>query len=473
MDCMKVPVASGQSPDRHRNLTLFAGLLLYFTAIEGLWCAFQISEINEIPGATRDDVFYDNIAWHVLQGDGFKLDFQTPEWRQVYEEDNLIDGRHDWFMDIRASGPTTTRPPLPILVAAGIYRVFGWRWDVWRILFILLNAAVFASIGCWLARRFSHWAAFFFAGTISLDFSVMTTAAHVMTEALTIALVALLLAVATASYRQTGFRRVAGALMTGAVYGAVILARPHYIFWLPVFVLLTMGMLIGRRGSGRRLAMAVWAAGIVAGMTAVALPWWSRNCEVSANFNPLGSGGMIGLAGANCDKALADFGRWKSEEVVAVQNQSIRERNLSGLPLAEQEYWMGIDSWDRAMEWARTHAGSIPKLIFYRIAGFWGLLDQYNPLLYAGNIALLLLAIFGWTRLEGPLRIAIGLAVVATVLGVLLTWDDHGRYSIPLRPWIHAAAAAGAISLITQSRRSWAATHSGRLDTLDSLRRLR
>lgn len=456
---MNAPVAPSQTPNRRRSLFLFAGLFLYFLAAQGLWCAWQISDLNEVPGVTRDDVFYDNIAWHVSRGEGFKLDFHAPEWRQVYERDNAIDGRHEWFMKIHTTGPTTPRPttrrpPLPILVAAGIYKTIGWRWDVWRILFLVLNAVVFSAIGCWLARRYTIWAAIFFAGTISLDLLVMRTAAHVMSEPLTIAFVALLLAVVTGSLRQTGFRRVAGALLAGAIYGAVILSRPNYIFWLPVFAVVVMGVLIWPRGGVQRGAIALWTAGILAGMAAVAAPWWIRNSEVSANFNPLGSGGMIGLAGAYCDQSLADNGRWKSNVVAASQKRSFQERNLSGLSLAEQEYWMGIDSRDQALAWARDNVASLPKLALMRVASFWGFLDQYNPLLYAGNIALLLLALFGWTRLDRLWRIAIGVTVVATVLGVILTWDDHARYSIPLRPWIHAAAAAGMTSLIGLIRRT-------------------
>lgn len=446
MGNMNLPAATENVPDRRQSLALFAGLMLYFVAVQGLWCAFQVSDLNEVPGATRDDVFYDNIAWHVSRGEGFKLDFQEPEWRQVYEKDNF-DGRHDWFMGLQANGLTTTRPPLPILVAAGIYKYFGWRWDIWRVLFIVLNAAVFSSIACWLARRYSILAALFFAGTLSLDFSVMTTPAHVMTEALTVALVAMLFAVSTASFRQSGFRLIAGALISGVVYGAVILSRPNYIVWLPVFLVAMTWMLIWPRAVKRQGATGLWIAGTLVGTMAIALPWWMRNNEVSAHFNPLGSGGMIGLAGANSDESLADYGRWQADVVVATQTQSIQDRNLSGLPLAVQEYWMGIDSRNQALEWIGNNLASMPRLVFYRFAGFWGLLDTYNPLLYIGNIALLLLALFGWTRLDSPWRCAIGLAVVATVLGVLVTWDDHGRYSIPLRPWIHAAAAAGAISL--------------------------
>ena len=105
----------------------------HFAAVvcHGVLARSEFSTFDELPGRQRDDVFYDSIAFNLLQGDGFSLDFSNEKWLKPYRETNP-NGIHDWIFEISAKGPTAVRPPAWPAVMAASYYCLGRRFDTLR-----------------------------------------------------------------------------------------------------------------------------------------------------------------------------------------------------------------------------------------------------------------------------------------------------------------------------------------------------
>jgi hypothetical protein len=113
--------------------------------------------------------------------------------------------------------------------------------------------------------------------------------------------------------------------------------------------------------------------------------------------------------------------------------------------LPEQEYWMGVDSSRRAREWAQENWEKLPLLMLKKAISHLGFYRQPAPLLWINGL-MFFGAIVGCYSSRKTLGIWIAAIVALSTVSTMLTWSHYGRYSIPIRPLIHAACAVGTIA---------------------------
>jgi hypothetical protein len=392
-----------------------------------------------VPGATRDDVFYDNIAWHLEQGAGFRLGFSGWEWLKPYRR--AQDGvNREWVFQTRVDGPTTSRAPVYPLLLSVSYRLSGRDWRVVRIGQIVTLVAGLATLLVWAGQQMrNRWLPFVGATTLLVDYGVHGTAGQIMTETTaTVGMVALLMALCSAWRRGS-----AGSwLLAGVVMGLVLLTRSTLAGWLvlavPGVLVVAAGQMLRRRSCWRLLRN---AAVIALGVSAVCLPWWMRNCRRAEAFEPFGSAGKIGMVGGYCDGCYDLGGNWYLPAVQEVERAVQKEPGFFALELPRKEHVTGVESEHRAMDWARSNWQRLPWLATMKGLTHLGLWSQPERWVVVANAVLVGGAIAGCWLSRRSFGGWIFLATALSVATTMLTWSHYGRFAIPIRPFWHLAAA--------------------------------
>ncbi len=411
-------------------------------------------------GSMGDDVYFENIAFHLARGEGIKFDFSNPEWRKPYEEFNEA-GQSDWILALECKpGLTTSRSPgFPMMVAL-IYRIVGRRFVAVRV----VNCVVLAAALTWLVmlvfRRFGAIAGWLACLQISLDMFVLRTAGQFMTEALGTAIACALFVCcaslagcpATGSSTPTADRRrrgwcLVGWLFTGLLFGFGTLVRANLNAWFPLIVAGLFVWIAWRWMAGKELRVLIWPALLFcAGIIVVAAPYWVRNCRVTGGFTPFGTSGSFGLIGGYCDRAWQQFGNWSIEDSVESQRKTMQKEGFADRTLAEQEYWMGQDSVAAAEAWAWENRFKLPALVGMKAISHLGYYRQ--PLaLQVLNGVLFFGALVGCWFARRNFGIWVIVFWTLSLVATSLTWSHFGRYSIPLRPIMHVACAVGTVML--------------------------
>jgi hypothetical protein len=114
------------------------------------------------------------------------------------------------------------------------------------------------------------------------------------------------------------------------------------------------------------------------------------------------------------------------------------------LPLAQQEYQMGLESTAAAEEWARANWRKLPQLVGMKMLSHLGFYRQ-PLLLQIVNALILFGAALGCWSTRRSLGFWIGLVVVLSLVTTGCTWSHYGRYSIPFRPLLHLACGIGTV----------------------------
>jgi hypothetical protein len=235
--------------------------------------------------------------------------------------------------------------------------------------------------------------------------------------------------------------------VAGLIFGVGTLVRANLNAWLIVVVALLSLMLLVQKSRSRPIRrLVVSAAALMLGVVLVAGPWWIRNCVVTKAFSPFGTSGSFGLAGAYCDEAYANGGNWNLAVVNASQRRTLARPGILSLSLPEQEYQMGQDSTRLAREWIAANPEKLPTLMVMKAVSHLGFYRQ-PPFLIALNGLLMLGAIIGCLTFRRPFGFWVVAFVCVSVFTTMLTWPHFGRYSIPIRPLIHAASAIGTVNL--------------------------
>ena len=420
----------------------FASLALLIVSILG-WSYIDAGSLWPVPGRENDEIFYENLAFNMSQGRGYKFDFADETWRQPYQDVNA-DGRNDWFFKLQVEGPTTVRAPALPWVASVLYRMFGRSWTA----VYVFNTVVLAVALNWLLALFARQHGMLVAGfaliTLCVDFSVMQIGNQFMTEALGAALVALLFC----SIAFASSMRLAGNwILVGLVFGLAMLTRSNMVAWLFEISTLVVALCLWRvirRRPWKLIATSAIAFGL--GATVVAAPWWHRNNEVTGQFCPFGTAGSIGMTGSYCDAALERYGNWDPENVVRCQAWSVANHDLSKMTLAEQEYLMGQVSSQEARDWISNNLDQLPRLGLGRMLNHLGIAIEHIPIwAKVFNGLLLLGAAIGIIVDRRGFGFWIGLILFLSIATTVLTWSDFGRYLIPVRPILHCACAIGTI----------------------------
>ncbi len=440
---------------------VFAAVSLVFIFGTIAWTARETVSFNDPPEEIRDGVYYDNMAQCLLKGQGIAFDFRDPAWQQRYhqlDQQPGFEGKLSWVQQEIVRGPTASRPPgYPVLLAT-VYRLVGWRWDAVRLIDCILVSLGLATLITWSWCRWGAIPALVSTGTLLLDFSVMTFAGYILTEPLATALVCVLfVVVAAASHRST----VGRWLLAGTILALLMYVRGTWNLW---WLMLAMASpLLLFRGIRNRLLPVTPRHIAVFLLTPLLLaaPYWVRNCVVTGHFQPLGTGGSMGLVGAWCDESLADHGNWQHLVFHEHKNAVVsRVADHSKWTTAQWEYEIGRQSAARAMDWAIQNWFFVPKLATERLITHWGLYQPLPVHVYAANVWLLVVGCAGIYLAGDRVRFVLVVILVLDSAVIMATWAHQGRYAIPLRPLIHLGYGLAAVMLL-----QWIIHQAARLRT--------
>ena len=388
---------------------------------------------DAVPGP-GDEAEYDLLAMELAAGNGFRFDYGNSAWREPYERANG-DGTYDVVLARHGAAPTTYRPPLFPLVAAGLYELFGRSFTAVRVFNCLAMAAA-GAVAAWLVTKRLGVLPGLLCGLLFavVEHRARYHAGLVLTESLA-ALLAVLLAVVLMRLAETNHLRTA--IVAGVVAGLGILNRPLVALWMPVVVLLVAWITTRKR----------WAnAAVFAGVTGLVIaPWCMRNSLLLERFAPLGTHGQQNLAAAYSDGAIAHRGLWFRLDGEDFFPDAIDDSQ----PGLDREQARADYSTQRAYEWMRTNPLKVPVLTVMRTWQLWQPRMHWDALVL--GLAALGLAV--WPP-AGDRRVIIGL-LAANTLAVAATWSVGGRFLVPLLPVIHMATACGlwaALLIATEGR---------------------
>jgi hypothetical protein len=451
--------------DRLWHQAFVVGTLLGLLVLAPLHCIWIINSpwFDKPPKPVGDGLCYEAIAFSLYSGNGFRENYESPQWQSLYaqlpEYQPLISQLSDRNL------PATGRPPLLPAVIAGVYSLLGRTAQAFGFVRLLsslclaLSSALAVGLTAQLlaVRTRRIWVIGLGAlTTLALASSQNTIrdyASDFLTEPLALLLtqslvVLVVLEVERSSRREAGSEdRLSQSLgctgqtasqprhqesqptwkwlaAVGLIIGLMILARSLFVIWLPG--LLALGF-IASPGSFRvRIKMATTI--LTFAMMPLA-PWWLHNCLQLGQWMPLGTQGPVALLGGYSDEALANSGNWSVEP----------ERRLRARVAVQQPFIQATDDLQRELlvvthakrelrQWLSNHWRQLPQLLFQRAMTHW------NP--YSGRSGLwkLLIAIgLIWAALRAPGgRVwLVGLPLLSTV-SVMLLYETGGRFLVPL-----------------------------------------
>ena len=431
------------------NTTAFSAWLVFacawlgFLAIAWSWNLFARDGWNEVPPHWNiDGIFYDNIATNLADGRGFVVDFDQTKWRSSYEAANQESGAaqfYKWVLQFEGSGPTTMRSPgYPALLAL-TYRTFGWRFDIARMIGLILASCGTAMIATWAYRHYGLLTAVLTTATIAADYSVMQTSGLIASEPLAVFAFALAFVSLSRLFQHPSFWQAG---LSGASFALLFLTRGNWNLGLLLVLAMLPGLLIPRVRNWIQPVSAGQLVILLAVAVSVGMPWWIRNCNTTQHFQPFGTAGTCGLVAAYCDASLADYGNWKAAVFHQNQKEVFASIDFQNTPLAEREFLVGRSSLQKAREWAFSNWYRLPKLAVYRYLSHWGIFNPAVPLpLQMVNLFWLACSLIGCLGLSGKWRGLIAFVLLIDALIVMLTWAHLGRYGIPVRPLLHVGCA--------------------------------
>jgi hypothetical protein len=420
---------------------------LTFTLMILSWIVVSGESFKAPPGSMGDDVYFENIAFHLAKNEGVKLDFQNEEWRQPFRDANR-DKQYEWVLALRHKGITTSRSPgFPFMVAA-IYRVAGRNFLIVRLVNAVILAAALSCLLSVIYRWHGPVVAILALVTLSLDYFVLVTAGQIMSEALGIAISSVMFAICiwiSHAPRMSDRSQTFAWLGVGLIFGVASLVRANLNAWLLIIVAcLIAGLLFQcfRRCACRPLLK--YGLSFCLGVGLIASPWWIRNCVVTESFAPFGTSGSFGLVGGYCDAAYADWGNWNLPASVASLRQTTKRPGFFQLKLAQQEQLSGQDSVGLAKHWILNHWEKMPSLMGMKIVNHLGFYNQPVPILWLNGI-LVVGAMIGCYATRRGTGAWIAIFLLLSIFSTSLTWPHYGRYSLPVRPLMHVASAIGAV----------------------------
>ena len=280
---MTPPSSTSVAPETRRALLGLAALGL------ALRLAVAVAlGIDRPPAFGTDQYEYDDYAWNVARGRGYRG--ISPD---VADREHL----------------TAYRPPGTSLAWAGLYYAFGHRYEAVRVAHCLVGAAtIFLVFGigrrCYGEGVGLTAAGLFAAYPISWLYSV-----ELLSEALgTFWLLGFVLACLAFADRPTWSR----AALAGLLLGLSVLTRPNSVLLLPLVGLWALRQF---RKDWRALALSTL---IPAVMAATMVPWVARNYRVFGEFIPFSTmGGSVLLQGNNrvvaTEPKYAGYSVWDTE----------------------------------------------------------------------------------------------------------------------------------------------------------------
>ena len=269
------------------------------------------------------------------------------------------------------------------------------------------------------------------------------------------------LVVVYGAYRWRERPSLRWAVGMGAMTGLAALTRGEGLL---LSVVLIVPWLLTNRALPRRER---WRQLVAAGLACLVVlaPWMVRNARSFDDFVPLSTNGNELFVYANCGETYN--GKFLGFWLYDCQDQ-LREAGLdaTGDEAAKSLHWRRL-----GLEYAREHAGELPKVVTARVLRQWELFRPWQNADFAPiegrnknaaraglfmYYALAGLSIVGARSLR---RRRVGLLPLASLLiGVTLTAAyAYGttRFRVPAEPVLCVLAAVGALPLIDRARRRW------------------
>lgn len=424
------------------------------------------------PKPLGDGPEYENLAYHVWQGKGFRVNNQDPGWRTVYEA-----SADEYSLQLNADPRdmlSTGRPPLLPAMIAGCYSIFG-RGPL-GFAAVRTVSALLLAVGGAMAVGLT---AIYLAGLrtaqgkpamskTAIAAGALTTlllmasnrtlreyATDFLTEPVAFFLMQwwILLAAALA-YKASQRSTFTTAIGLGGVLGLMVMARSIFVVWLPGLWLL---LLLGLPGSLRKRTQ-VASLTLLMALT-VCLPWWARNIIVLEQWMPLGTQGPITLLGGYSDEALAAAGEWQFAPEMQLREELKQDPQwLAAENDIQREIIVSQTARRRLRDWIQTHWQDLGAM-------FWGrLLTHWNP--YSGrSLIWKLLALAGVVGVLSRVRpgipssggddprfenmlwmisvLLIGLPILSSLVAMGL-YTTGGRFLVPLYGVISTLSGIGA-----------------------------
>jgi 4-amino-4-deoxy-L-arabinose transferase-like glycosyltransferase len=392
---------------------------------------------------------------------GFHAPIRGDEINYQDHAANLASGRGF----VGADGqPTAARPPLLPLALSALYRIFGVRVEVGRILEILLGVAVVGLTYLVAERLFSPRVALVAAALATVNPYLVFISSYLLTENLyTVLLVAAVLVLAKRG--GLGLASVRSLVAAGCLMGLASLTRPNAVF-LAAFIVPAILLW----GQGRALGRLAKAAALLAAIVVTITPWAVRNHTKLGSWVVFTTHGGITFYQSN--------NRLVCEEPSLHGSVAPRE-SLPGWEAIRGASELEGDklAWSFARTFLRQNPGLIPKLAAEKLLRFWRLRSHapwsgvksgwwWNKSMLLGNLAsrfdfgVIYAALVFPCAVVGVIASArayrelyILYAVVLVHMLVALAFYGSLRARIPIEPVIAIFASAGAAYIYRRIRR--------------------
>src|SRR5271157_145582 len=385
--------------------------------------------LNAEPEPSSDSREYDTYAWNVAQGRGYRG--MSPN---VADQDHL----------------TAYRPPGISIVWAGLYRVFGHRYDVVRITNCLAGSATILLVYLIGRRCFNDQVGLLAAAGYAVYPSAIFFSVQLLSEPLG---TFWFLWFVVACLRFAEHPTCGGGVWAGALLGISILSRPNPVFMIPL-----VGVWAIWQFRGQRAAM-IKALLIPAAAVAVMIPWWVRNYSVFHSFIPISTMSGSGLLQGN-NRIVAEDPRhmgyniWDTNipeyaDALRSSNDELkRDQMAKGFAIQwlrdNPDRWLPLARAKLVRAWTPFLQPRTPPI--YR----WGTLASWGPVLILFLIAVIP-TLVGFLRSNHPGWI-IHLAIVNSLIITLMFWGET-RYRHSIEPLcIILASEAFVVGLRALSR---------------------
>lgn len=330
--------------------------------------------LNDPPES--DSYEFDNYAWNLAQGRGYRG--ISPD---VTDTDHL----------------TAYRVPGTSLVWAGLYKVFGHRYDVVRTANCVIGAATILLVYGIGRRCFSESVGLLSAAIFTVYPLALLYSTELFSEALaTFVFLWYVLACLQFAAKPTATR----AVWAGLLLGFSLLTRASAVLMLPLAVVWAIWQF-----RKQRRAMAL-AAVIPVIAVATLVPWVARNYRVFRKFIPLSTQGGSALLQGNNDIVATDPKYYG----YSVWDTKINDEITRQLKAPNDEYERDKVAGRLAVQWLKDNPGKWWYLIQAKFRrAFTPFLQPTSPKLY--RIGMLL----SW----GPVLVLFTLAFFPTLIAFL------------------------------------------------------
>ncbi|OGV64355.1 MAG: hypothetical protein A3K19_17180 [Lentisphaerae bacterium RIFOXYB12_FULL_65_16] len=386
---------------------------------------------------------YDMIAFCLARGDGFGYMWSDEEFRRPYAQSDSVAHYKDLLSREGTFVSTTYRPPFVPFALAGIYRIFGRHFWIWRATTCLFTAAAVAIGAALMYRALGLGPCVLTFAWGVLDPYLLSYCPAYMTEAPAV-FGLMLFMLCLNRWIETGRKR--WVLLSGAVLGGLTLVRSVFALWYVLAAVFVWGVNRWHFGEKSRARTAAVIAMFLAMAIVVPLPWWIRNCIVLDRMMPLGTQGHIALPSGYSDQAILARGEWSyfEKEIAA---ELLRQRPDLRPWTLEFERELAETDFAVALWWAVSHPHRIPQLAWLKAQSLWKPRIAYYgwliPIAFCGCIAALRSS-WAWP----------GLAFLGMhTMVVAATYSWGARFLMILSPVLHFFAGLGAWALFWWVRR--------------------